>query len=53
MTNLRWFPICEPCVHGEGKECHTPECALFLRDVPEDGLIAAFGVDSEEEAKAL
>lgn len=42
---LRLFPICEHCVHGEGSECHTPECALFLRDVPPDGFIEAFAVD--------
>jgi hypothetical protein len=25
--------ICEPCLNGEGSECHTPECALFLHKV--------------------
>lgn len=25
--------ICEPCLKGEGKECHTPGCALFLHKV--------------------
>ncbi len=25
--------ICEPCLNGEGEECHTPECALFLHRV--------------------
>lgn len=25
--------ICEACLKGEGKECHTPGCALFLHKV--------------------
>ena len=25
--------ICEYCLNGEGKECHTPGCALFLHRV--------------------
>lgn len=25
--------ICEPCLNGEGKECHTPGCALWLHRV--------------------
>jgi hypothetical protein len=25
--------ICEGCLNGEGKECHTPGCALFLHSV--------------------
>lgn len=25
--------LCEPCLNGEGKECHTPECAAFLHAV--------------------
>lgn len=37
MTDLRYVPICEPCIRGEGSECHTPECAFFLHDVPPDG----------------
>lgn len=42
---LTYLPICAPCVRGEGSECHTPGCALFLRDVPTDGLIAEFALD--------
>lgn len=42
---LRYLPICEPCIAGEGSECHTPDCALFLRDVPPEGLIEVFAVD--------
>ncbi len=26
--------ICELCLKGEGSECHTPGCALFLHTVP-------------------
>jgi hypothetical protein len=25
--------ICESCLKGEGQECHTPGCALFLHKV--------------------
>lgn len=25
--------ICEPCLNGEGSECHTPGCALWLHRV--------------------
>ena len=25
--------ICEPCLNGEGKECHTPGCALCYHRV--------------------
>lgn len=25
--------ICQPCLDGEGSECHTPGCALFLHKV--------------------
>jgi hypothetical protein len=42
---LTYLPVCAPCVRGEGSECHTPGCALFLRDVPTDGLIAEFALD--------
>src|SRR3954451_11769954 len=45
-TVVRLFPICAPCARGEGSECHTPECALFLRDVPNEGLILEFAQDS-------
>lgn len=45
---LRWFPICEPCVRGEGSKCHTPDCALFRRDVPPGGLIARYGLSARD-----
>jgi hypothetical protein len=25
--------ICEACLNGEGRECHTPGCAYFLHEV--------------------
>jgi len=25
--------ICDACLKGEGQECHTPGCALFLHKV--------------------
>jgi len=25
--------VCELCLKGEGQECHTPGCALFLHRV--------------------
>jgi hypothetical protein len=25
--------ICEPCLEGQGEECHTPGCALYLHRV--------------------
>jgi len=25
--------ICEACLNGEGQECHTPGCALWLHKV--------------------
>lgn len=26
--------LCEDCLNGEGVQCHTPGCALFLHHVP-------------------
>lgn len=26
--------LCESCLKGEGQECHTPGCALFLHNSP-------------------
>lgn len=25
--------LCEACLNGEGQECHTPDCAMFLHRV--------------------
>lgn len=25
--------LCEACIDGEGEECHTPGCALWLHSV--------------------
>lgn len=32
-----YVTMCQPCIRGEGSECHTPECAFFLKDVPAEG----------------
>ncbi len=26
--------LCEACLNGEGKECHSPGCALWMHDSP-------------------
>ena len=31
---MKYYPICDKCVGGEGNECHTPECSFCLSDVP-------------------
>lgn len=31
MVQIR---LCELCLNGEGRECHTPGCALWLHDSP-------------------
>ena len=25
--------ICQACLNGLGKECHTPSCAFYMQDV--------------------
>jgi hypothetical protein len=32
--------MCDPCIDGEGDECHTPGCALWIHDVPKPSLRA-------------
>lgn len=45
--------ICEACLRGEGDECHTPGCALYLHsvDLPISlyELISEFEVDEDRE----
>ena len=43
--------ICEACLNGEGQECHTPGCALFLHsvDLPIDSLLYEI-LDEYEES---
>jgi hypothetical protein len=31
--------LCEPCLNGEGGECHTPGCALWMNRAPDVGVI--------------
>ena len=26
--------LCEACLKGEGEECHTPQCALYMHNSP-------------------
>lgn len=26
--------LCEACLNGEGEECHTPGCALWIHSSP-------------------
>jgi hypothetical protein len=35
--DLVLVPICDPCIRGEGKECHTPDCGFWMCAVPPDG----------------
>lgn len=45
--------ICEACLEGRGKECHTPGCALFLHivDLPIDpGMYEVIEETEEVEA---
>jgi hypothetical protein len=30
--------LCDPCIDGEGDECHTPGCSLWLNRSPDIGL---------------
>ncbi len=43
--------ICEACLNGEGKECHTPGCALWLHrvDLPVDRRLYKVVQETEEE----
>lgn len=48
VATERYVPVCEPCIAGEGSECHSPGCAFFLRDVPADGCNPVFAVSRGE-----
>ncbi|HET7327866.1 MAG TPA: hypothetical protein VFJ14_11350 [Nocardioidaceae bacterium] len=50
---LPLVPVCWPCIRGEGSECHTPGCALWLRDVPPDGLQQALVTDLAERDRRV
>ncbi len=41
--------ICEACLNGEGQECHTPGCALWLHrvDLPIDPEVYAVKTEFE------
>lgn len=36
LTTLRRIEtyVCDPCLVGEGSECHTPGCMFWMHDVP-------------------
>jgi len=46
--------ICEACLAGEGDECHTPGCALFLHsvDLPIDECMYIV-LDEYEESEGM
>lgn len=35
VTRIVQVPLCDPCIDGQGQECHTPGCAFFLFAPPE------------------
>ena len=37
--------LCEPCVNGEGGECHSPGCALWINRAPDIPVLDAMSVD--------
>lgn len=39
--------VCEECIRGYGDVCYVPECAFWMKAVPEGGLTVD---DSEEMA---
>lgn len=41
--------ICEPCLNGEGEECHSPGCALYLHRVDLPIAPELYGVQEEFE----
>lgn len=32
--------LCDPCVRGEGGECHTPGCSLWMKRAPDVPLVS-------------
>lgn len=37
-VHLVQLHLCDPCIDGEGEQCHTPGCSLFLNRPPDIGL---------------
>lgn len=50
MLNRIVITVCQRCLDGEGDECHTPGCALWMHrvDIPIDR--KAYRVLAREEA---
>lgn len=42
--------ICDECCDGKGSECHTPDCAFWLRRVPQP-MVEAFRPPLEPQAR--
>ena len=40
--------ICEACLNGEGQECHTPGCAMWLHTVDHPLIYEAIETDEVE-----
>lgn len=36
--------LCDSCLDGEGEECHTPGCSLWIHDVPKPAIRGSQGV---------
>ena len=41
--------ICDPCLKGEGSECHVPECSMFLHRVDLPFTEGTYEVLSEQD----
>jgi hypothetical protein len=45
--------LCEPCINGEGGECHTPGCALWMHSAPDIPILDAMTEDELRERGVL
>jgi hypothetical protein len=45
---MKYYPICEQCANGVGKECHTPGCSFCFNDVPPKIQHPEFGIVPSE-----
>ena len=46
---MKYYPICEQCVNGEGSECNNPECSYCRNDVPPKMSFPEFGIDINDK----
>ncbi len=49
---MKYFPICDQCVEGNGSECHNPQCCFCLSDVPKVSN-PEFAINLDEYAKIV